>query len=207
MFPVEYGIQRRHIYLVPPRPEDLPYFFDAFLVREVWEMFGFEGPAKKAMKQRHKQGNLVLGIIRKVEGQRRIGFGVCYPPPALLHQWEYGLVIPDPKDRDGFSAIHASDAITHYLFDHLRMTDGMWRVRADNRPPNILARRMGYRPFGVWEVGGHLFNFYRMTPEIWLKRREKLERQEKKTPSGVGSVFLTLPTPPFDPEVVTSGPG
>lgn len=201
---MEYGIQRRHIYLVPAEPEDLDYLFDAFLSREVWEMFGFEGPAKALMKERHAEGNLIVAIIKLVEGRRRIGFGVCYPPPLFMRQWEYGLVIPEPKDRDGFSAIAASDAMTHYLFDHLQLEVAFWRIRADNGPSNAIARRMGYRPFGVWRVGDHRFKFYRMTPDLWAARRERLFRGEERHPCGLGAPFLTLTERPYAPEPLTS---
>jgi RimJ/RimL family protein N-acetyltransferase len=197
---VEYGIQRRTIYLIPPSEEDLAWMFDHFDAEDVWQMFGFLEPAKAEMIARYEKGNVVVGIIRRVDTKKRIGFSICFPPIAFLSQWEFGIVIPDPLERDAFSAIYASDAMTHYMFDHLRITDGMWRIRADNAQSNALARRMGYKPFGVWKVGEHRFNFFRMTTDIWTARREKLERGEEKSPSGLGAAFLTLCDPPFDPE-------
>lgn len=202
---MQYGIQRRNIYLVPPNAKDLAYMLDSFDQTEVWEMFGFEGPSKKMMKMRHKKGNLLIGIIYRVDDRKRLGFAICYPPPVSLFDsgWEFGVVILDPKDRDAWCAIAAGDAMAHYLLDHLRVEHAMWRIRTDNRASNAIARRMGYRPAGRWSVGDHKFDFYRMNQDIWRKRRERLDRQEEKHPSGIGATFLTLMDAPYEPEVPT----
>jgi len=197
---MQYGIQRRTIYVVPALPEDLEWIFELFERREIWEMFGFDGPGKEEMIRRHASGNLVIGIARRVADRRRIGFGILFPPTDHLGIWEYGVVIPEREDRDAFSAIAASDAMSHYVFDHLRIEAAIWRIRADNRASIAIAQRMGYRPFGTWEVGGHRFRFFRLNQEIWAKRRAKLDEGEATRPSGLGSTFLTLSDPPFDPE-------
>jgi RimJ/RimL family protein N-acetyltransferase len=186
---MQYGIQRRNVYLVPAEPADLAYVFDAFDDREVWEMYGFEAPSRKHIEEKHREGNLVVGVIRRVADRSRIGFAVVFPPPLFLHQWEYSIVIRDPKDRDAFSAINASDVIAHYIFDHLRIPDGMWRIRADNRPSNAIAKRMGYKPCAVIKVGENRFNFYRIDQQIWGKRRDRIGTDD----------FLTLTAPPFEP--------
>lgn len=202
---MEYGIQRRNIYLTPPRDDDEDYLLDAFDEEEVWSMFGHEGPARGHMQSVLAQERVVRGIIRQVGDQRRIGFSLLFAPPDMLGleqrfgSWEYGVVIRDPKDRDGFRAIAASDAMTHYCVDHLGLVDWWWRIREDNRPSRAIARRMGYRSMGIWPAGPYTFAFYRMTQAIWERRRARLDRAEAKNPSPGGASFLTLTEPPFDP--------
>lgn len=203
--PVEYGIQRRSIYLTPPTEDDQAYLLDAFEDEEVWSMFGYAEPAKEMMTRRVAEGRVVQGIVRRVEDDRRIGFSLLFAPPdwmgleKKLGHWEYGVVIPDKKDRNGFQAIQASDAMTHYCVDHLGLIDWWWRIREDNGPSRAIARRMGYRSFGIWEAGSNRFAFYRMTRAVWDRRMAKLERAEKASPSPGGAVFLTLPEAPYEP--------
>jgi RimJ/RimL family protein N-acetyltransferase len=148
---------------------------------------------------------MVRGIIRRVEDDRRIGFSLLFAPPdwlgleARFGTWEYGIVIPDRRDRDGFRAIQASDAMTHYLVDHLGLEDWWWRIRADNRPSRAIARRMGYRSLGVWTTGRHAFAFHRMPRAAWERRRARLERAEAENPSPGGAAFVTLEGPPYIP--------
>lgn len=196
---MQYGVQRRSIYLVPPSEEERRWIFDLFETEEVWAMFGFESPSRTLMEERAATGQLILGIVKRLEGRRRIGFVVSFPPTLPANAWEFGLVIPDPRDRDGYSAIHASDATAHYTFDHLRIERAMWRIRADNRRSEAIARRMGYRPYGGWDVGGHRYNFYRLTPERWAERYAQLDRLEGMSPFGLPDTFVALASPPFDP--------
>ena len=199
---MEYGIQHRSIYLVPPDPEDLAWFFDAFDREEIWSMFGYPGPSKDLIQERHATGNLIVGIIKKVEGEQRVGFAVEFPPAPPLNAWEFGIAIPNPRHRDLKSAIEAGDAWGHYFFDHLRIENGGWRSRADNLPSIALARRMGFRPYAIWEVGGVRFQFFRMNRERWQQRLAQLEEEEERFPSGQDQLFVTLREPPYRPVVV-----
>lgn len=185
---VEYGIQRGTIYLAPPEGDDLEWFLAQFELREIWDMFGFPGPSRKLMEERHASKNLVVGIIRRVEGRRRIGFFVCFPPTDFLEAWEFGFAIPDPRERDGFSALQCADVAAHYMFDHLRIERGSWRVREDNRQSLAIARRCGYRPFAAWDVNGHRFQFFRIDQEKWARRQASL-----------GDTFRVLEGPPYVP--------
>jgi len=74
-----------------------------------------------------------------------------------------------------------------------------WRTRADNRSADAVVRRLGYKPLEQKVVDGHNYTFYRLDPEGWAARKRKLEEGEKKYPSGLGEVFITLPTPPYTP--------
>lgn len=190
---MEYGIQRRTIYLVPPADDDLGYFFDAFDLDFVWQMFGMPGPAKLRIMRAYRSGNLVVGILKRVADRKRIGFVMMFPPTQDFDFWEFGYAIIDPQDRDAFSALNATDAMAHYMFEHLRVTAMGWRTRADNHSADAIVRRLGYEPFGAWEVDGHHYTFYRLDAAGWQKRSEKLAR------AAGGEPFITLAERPFEP--------
>lgn len=196
---MEYGIQRRTIYLVPPEGEDLLWMFDQFDREEIWKMFGFAGPSKMKIMRGYRSGNTVTGIIKRVEDRKRVGFVIMFPPTADFDFWELGYAIPDPVDRDAYSAFSSTDAMAHYMFEHLRVDAMGWRTRADNRAADAVVRRLGYVSFGAWEVDGHHYTFYRLDQAGWAKRRKKLDRGEASHPSGIGGTFVTLGEPPFDP--------
>lgn len=212
---MEYGIQRRSIYLTPPMGDDLDYLVDAFEEEDVWSMFGYDGPARERILSLERERTIVRGIIRRVEDDARIGFSALFPPPemfgleARLGKWEYGVAILDPRDRNGWAAIQASDAMTHYCVDHLGLVDWWWRIRADNRPSKAIARRMGYRSLGAWSTGRHTFSFYRMTQAVWDRRLGRIRRAEVTHPSPGGCPFLVLPGPDYRPEraFLTQGGG
>lgn len=196
---MEYGIQRRGIYLVPPESDDLTWMFDNFDREEVWQMFGLRGPAKLRMMRSYRSGDLVVGILKRLEDRKRTGFVVMYPPTADFDFWELGYVIPDIKDRDAFSALNATDAMAHYMFEHLNVEAMGWRTRSDNRAADAVVRRLGYKPFGNWDVEGHHYTFYRLDQAGWQKRKRKLQRGEALKPYGLGDVFLTLSEYPYEP--------
>ena len=196
---MEYGIQRRNIYLVPPEGDDLLWLFDQFDEPEVWRMFGFPGPSRLKIMRAYRSGNVVSAILRRVADRARLGFVVMFPPSQDFDFWEFGYAIPEPRDRDAFSALNATDAMAHYMFEHLRVEAMGWRTRADNRKADAVVRRLGYVPFGAWEVDGHAYTFYRLDQAGWAKRRAKLDRGEQTHPYGLGDTFVTLPERPFDP--------
>src|SRR5687768_15715049 len=70
---VEYAIQRRRVYLTPADPDDFEYVLDAFQKKELWQMFGFTGPGRLRIIELREGGNLVLGILRRVDDRKRIG--------------------------------------------------------------------------------------------------------------------------------------
>lgn len=197
---MEYGLQRGRFYLVPPRDGDVEWMIACFDDEEIWSMFGFDEPATAEMRRRVDTGELVIGVLHRLQDRRRIGFTVCFPPKDHLGIWEFGFAIPDRADRDAFAAIASCDLTGHYMFDHLRIEAGSFRIRMDNRASYAVTRRMGYRPYGRWRVGEHVFRFYRLNAEIWGRRRDALDRAEAERPSGLGATFLTLLDPPFEPE-------
>jgi RimJ/RimL family protein N-acetyltransferase len=197
---MEYGIQRRTIYLVPPDKPDQLWFYDQFLIEEIWQMFGFPGPSRAKIMRAHRSGNLVIGMIKRVVDKKRIGFGMCFPPAGNFDFWEFGYAIPDPQDRDAYSAFNTCDAMSHYMFDHLRVEACGFRTREDNKAADAIVRRLGYSPFETTVAGGHKYTYYRFDRAVWEKRKARLERGEKAHPSGIGDTFVTL-TPPYEPIV------
>lgn len=191
---MEYGIQRRRVYLIPPDPDDLMWLFQQFEVPQIYEMFGHDAAARTGIVRAYQRGNLIVGIIRNAETRKRLGFVVVFPPSSFDF-WELAYAIPDAKDRDGYSALNASDAALHYIFDHLHIEAVGWRVRADNQASDAIIRRIGYRPSDTAFVDGHNYIFYRLDAEGWRARRERLERGEQSHPSGLGGTFVTLPYP------------
>ena len=197
---MEYGIQRRTIYLTPPDTDDLSWMFQLFDADEIWQMFGMPGPARLRIMRAYRSGNLVVGMLRRVRDRQRIGFVVMFPPTGDFDFWELGYAIPDPHDRDAWSAYHSTDAMAHYMFEHLRVDAMGWRTREDNRAADAIVRRLGYKSFDSWRVDGHMYTFYRLDQAGWAKRRARLDRAEAARPSGLGETFVTLPEPPFAPK-------
>lgn len=196
---MEYGIQRRGIYLIPVEGEDLLWLFDRFDDDEIWQMFGFPGPSRLKIMRAYRSGNLVVGMMYRVQDRARIGFVLMFPPTKDFDFWELGYAIPDPKDRDAYCAFNATDAMAHYMFEHLRVDAMGWRTRHDNRAADAVVRRLGYVAFGSWAVDGHDYTFYRLDQAGWAKRRAKLDRGEKSHPSGAGDTFVTLGEAPWTP--------
>jgi RimJ/RimL family protein N-acetyltransferase len=195
---MEYGIQRRSIYLVPPEGKELTWFFEQFQREEIWQLFGFGAPSRPRIMRAYRSGNLVVGMIRKVATKERIGFAMCFPPAGNFDFWEFAYSISDPKDRDAYSAFNTTDAMAHYMFDHLRVVAVGWRTREDNRAADAVVRRLGYKSFETSIQDGHSYTFYRLDQEGWQLRRAKLDRGELQHPSGTGGTFVTL-TAPYEP--------
>lgn len=198
---MEYGIQRRNIYLAPASDEEVLWFCEQFQRPEVWEMFGMDGPSQMVLLRFVRAGDTVVGILWRAYPQKRIGFVVMFPPDTGRDYWEFGYAIPDPNDRDAFSAMYSTDAMAHYMFEHLNVEAMGWRTRDDNRAADAVIRRLGYVVDKELESQGHMYRFYRLDRDGWQKRRAKLDRGEESHPSGLGSTFLTLPGPPFVPVV------
>jgi RimJ/RimL family protein N-acetyltransferase len=192
---MEYGIQRRSIYLVPPEGDDLVWFFHQFDEAEVYEMFGFHQPSRVRIMRAYRLGNLVVGIVKRVATRQRIGFVVMFAPAGNFDFWEFGYRITDPRDRDAYSAFNTTDAMAHYMFEHLRVNAVGWRTRHDNRAADAIVRRLGYKPFDKFTVDGHEYTFYRLDQAGWAERRARLDRGEQTHPSGTGDTFVTLKAP------------
>ena len=198
------GIQRRTVYLVPPSLADLEWMFEQFRNPEISEMFGYRNLGTPIMIRRYRAGTLVVATIKLVATRERIGFLVMYPP-ARFDFWELGYAIPDPAHRNAFHALNTTDAVGHYMFEHLGATLCGWRTREDNQAASAVVRRLGYTPGENVEEWGHHYTIYRLNKEGWRKRREKLERGEQGA-QNKSPLFFTLP-PPYEPILhVVEGP-
>lgn len=173
---MKFGVRRRTIALVPPADEDVAWVFS--------EHGGsFSTASESARRQAlaaYRAGKLVVGIIRRVDGDRRIGFVILLP--ASPGVFEFSIAIPDLAERDGFSALYASDAISRYMFDFVGIEAATWRIRSDNRRAEILARRIGYEPTSTSESGGHAYSLYVLDKATWAKRRRALEARSSEPP-------------------------
>lgn len=204
---MRYGIQRRTIYLEPPAGEDQLWLYRQFDDPQVWQMFGLPGPARLRVMRNHRLKKIVAAILRRTHDQKRLGFVVMFEPTESFDFWEFGYAIPDPKDRDAFSALYATDTMGHYMFEHLHVASMGWRTRADNKAADAIIRRLGYEPFGTWFVDGHDYTFYRIDAERWGRRKAKLQAYEDRHPSGLPSLFVRLDGPPYVPVQPKPSPG
>ncbi len=198
---MEYGIQRRGIYLAPPDEAEVEWFCRQFESHEVWDFFGFDGAAKMGMLRMFRGGDLVVGILHRVTPRKRIGFVVMFPPNENRDFWEFGYAITDLTDRDAFAALYSTDAMAHYMFEHLNVLAMGWRTRSDNLAATAVIRRLGYKPFKTIPdpSGKYTYTLYRLDREGWMQRRAKLDRGEQTHPSGLGDTFITLPSFPYEP--------
>lgn len=194
---MEYGIQRRSICLLPVREHDIGWLLAALNDPEIWEMFGFERGSRARVMRQFRVGELVVGIIHLAANRKRIGFVILFPAVPPNDWWEFGYAITERSERNAFNALNTTDAMAHYLFDHLRQPKVGFRTRTDNRAADAVVRRLGYTPGHTASVDGHEYIFYTVDAEGWARRRAKLERGEALHPSGAGDTFVTLMTP-FD---------
>lgn len=183
-----YAIRRRTIYIAPPTYHDLLWIFDQFHHREISEMFGYQALGPIVMPRMFRSGSLVISVVHRSEDGKRIGFVIMYPPAGFSF-WEFGYAIPDPADRNAFDALNATDAMAHYMFEHLQVPELGWRTREDNQNADAVVRRLGYEQKGEFEQGGHRYRLYRLDQAGWARRKAKIAR-------GEGLPFEVIP-PPF----------
>lgn len=195
---MEYGIQRRTIYLVPPDSADFEYIFAAFDDPNIYRDLGLNEPSGAELRRRHAEGNHVFGIIREVSSRTRIGFVVIFPPTPAFEAWSFAYAIPEATHRNAFAAMHSADAMAHYMFEHLRIDALGWETREGKTAADAVVRRLGYRAVESREINGNIYRFYRITRDEWMARRKKLDAGEKSNPSGLGATFRKL-MPPYQP--------
>lgn len=195
-----FGIQRRNIYLTPPVGMDRLWVVQQLQAPQIKEMFGLEPGTARDVRAATAQGQLIMGIIRRAETRKRIGF-VGMRAPWRDDAWEFSYAIPDPAERDAYAALHTMDLVAHYMLDHVRASAvGGW-TRVDNHAAEAVARRAGHVRVGQAGYNGFEWNIYRLEPAGWAARKARLERGEAAHPSGIGGIFATLPQPPYAPVV------
>ena len=195
---MDYGIQRRGIYIVPPAKEDLQWVARSFENKSIADSFGFyKENAQEVFLNRYNNRDLIVAIIRRVADRQRTGFVIMYPP-VMEEWWEFGYVIPDPKHRNAFDALNTTDAMAHYLFDHLNVVGIGWRQEAINTSAISIVKRIGYEVKEQRLIDDRPYNFYAYRRDRWEQRVQKLKRAEEKNPSGLPGLFVTL-FPPYEP--------
>jgi RimJ/RimL family protein N-acetyltransferase len=184
---VEYGIQRRSIYLVPPSAEDLEWIYRSFDDPAIYEALGLNAPSGAEVQRRREEGDHVFGVIREVKSRERIGFVVVFPPSPVFDAWSFAYAIPDARHRNAFFAINTTDAMAHYMFEHLRVDALGWETREGKTAADAVVRRLGYTASEARVFEGRTYQFYRITIDDWRRRREK-----------IGGAFVKL-NPPYWP--------
>src|SRR5688500_914044 len=107
---MKFGIRRRTIDLVPPSGDDVDWVFSSG---------GSDSEKTRATaKAAYRLGKFVVGVIRRrsLEGDKRVGYVLLIPSTLIATasgNWDFTIMIPDPVDRDLWSAVHACDAISH----------------------------------------------------------------------------------------------
>lgn len=192
---MEYGIQRRSIYLVPPDAESLEWIFRCFDDPIIYTELGLSSASGAELRRRHAEGDHVFGSIMSAPSRARIGFAVVFPPSPAFDAWSFSYAIPEARHRNGFNALHATDAMSHYMFEHLRVDAVGFETREDNAAAGAIVRRLGYPPGETSRIEGRTFRFYRVTRAAWAARRAKLDANELKYPSGIGGTFVKLNAP------------
>lgn len=160
---MKFCIRRKTIDLVPPSPEDADWVFASGSARST----GTRASAKAA----YAQGKFVVGVIKRKD--QRVGFVLLIPTND--DAWDFTIMIPDRSHRDLFSALHACDAISHYMFDYLGIRAAVWRIREDNVRAQKLGTRFPYPSLGMVEQGGAKYHLYQLDRELWQQRKAELE--------------------------------
>ncbi len=149
--------------------------------------------------------NVNTGIVL-VEGQKRVGFAMLFPPRDGDVFWEYLAAIPSLGDRDGYTALQAFDAMAFYAFDWMKIERLGFRIEASNTGPQALAKRAGFKPQRTELVEGRSMLVYAIDRGTWAARLANLEKGELTHPSGLGATFLRV-GPPFVVRQAARAPG
>jgi hypothetical protein len=177
---------------------DLLWVSQQFIHPDVINMFALGDDLRSwHVRAGHRVGTVVLGMIRRVADGKRVGFTCAAAPNQTRAYWELLGAIPDVKHRDGYTMLHAVDAFTHYLFDHLHVPLLGARMRLENRAPQALTERAGYQRGPVENYEGVDHVHYFCDAAAWALRRQRLEKGEAEHPSGVGGALVVVPGPPW----------
>lgn len=172
-------VERRSVALGPPAGMDTTWVGHALRDPEIAENFAWGGALTGAdIVAGRRAGRLVLGIIRRAVDGTRTGFAVMLPPHEGKDFWELLAAIPRREHRDAFSMIHAIDAMSHYMLDHVGVFACGATVRPENTASLAVARRIGYRQREMRDdVNGVPHCVFVLDRAAWAARRARLERE------------------------------
>lgn len=173
------GLRNRRIFVTPIAWDERPWLYAQFDDPAFYPLYGYAAPRGAQIRDQHDAGNLVVGVIRTAD--ERIGYVVLFPPTDQLDAWEFCYAIPNPKHRNAFWAIAASDAALCYMFDHLKVEAVAWRTRKDNRAALAIIRRIGYATDSEGEVDGQTYLFTRLDRSGWDRRKARLRQGDLRT--------------------------
>jgi hypothetical protein len=167
---VRAAIERRTIRLEPPSDDDLAWLLEIGIT-------SFPAGTGREVIERARAADLfVAGIIRRTTTRERLGYVLAFPPMDM-DAWELVIAVPEAKNRDGFSALYAIDAMAFYMFEHRNVQAIGCRIRDDNGASSAIARRVGQTPIEERTDAGHVQRIYRMDRAQWSERRARIERR------------------------------
>jgi len=166
------AVRRRGVLVEPADDADVRWILEQFDREDTWKTFGYDGPAMGRAMWIYLEQQLILGVIKR--GHERLGFCVLFPPQAGGKAWEFGYVVTERRARDAFTALHAVDAISHYLFDLIKVEAVSFRVRDENKASLAVISRLGYRPFKAIESKEGKFHYFEVDQAKWAERRAML---------------------------------
>jgi hypothetical protein len=171
------AVRRRSVVLEPASSTELHWIFQSFNDPETWRSFGYEGPAMAKAVWSYLERPIVVATIRRAgcESEGPLGFVWIYGPLGDDHGFEFSYRITERSARDGFTALFATDAASHYMFDRVGIELGRFRVEDTNLAAHAVVRRLGYLAAGTVESAGIRLSLFELDRERWIARRNKLE--------------------------------
>lgn len=190
--------------LAPPSGEDLDWIKAEATKPELLASFGLDSDDDRlAMATDNPNVNTAVVLV---EGQKRVGFALLFPPRDPDVFWEYLAAIPSVSDRDGYTTMQAFDAMAFYAFDWMKIERLGFRIEERNTGPQALAKRAGFTPLRTEVVEGKKMIVYSIDRATWNVRLANLEKGELAHPSGLGATFLRV-GPPFIVRQTARAPG
>jgi len=180
------SVQRRSVVLDVPRGMDVIWVTRQLQDPEIAENFAWGDDLSAAdVCAGHRLGQVIIGIMRRTSDGVRTGFAMMLPPHEGKDFFELLAAIPRKQHRDAFSMVHAIDAMSHYMFDHLGAPLCGATVRPDNAASIAVVRRIGYQQREIRnDANGVPHAVYVLDRDLWAARRARLERGELSHPSG-----------------------
>ena len=171
---MRFCVQRRSIQLEPTSDEDIQWIATQYNSEALWTNFGFDGPARRAAITSYFQYRSINGIIRSVASGTRIGFVNLIRNEGPKETWRFLYAIVKPAHRNAFHAMFTLDAFAYYAFEHCKVENIEWSVRADNGPSLAVIRRLGYEAHSVRNVNGVKYLNYTVNEQRWEQRKAAL---------------------------------
>src|SRR5262245_34415824 len=99
----------------------MEWIFQCFDDPVIYTDLGLLAASGAELRKRHAGGDHVFATIRVAASRARVGFVVVFPPSVAFDAWSFSYAIPEARDRNAYHALNATDAMAHYMFEHLRV--------------------------------------------------------------------------------------